>query len=812
MSPGWFCTRAVRLLTQAILSLLCLSEASAETNNTVNGLSGYIFVPSAAVAPRGTVTIDYSPSVPGADRLDGHNMSLLFGLNSFLELSGRVAANTLQCKMYSEPNCGMRDLSASGKVGFDLGWLFPSTFLKSLRVAAGATDVGGAATSFHSKFVVASYVAERFELSGGFGKTSEGLSRHMPLDGPFAGGSFSIFPWARVHLEATRDHTAAGFRLSDERVLSKFGFPEGSRLHFQVNKSFAASVKEMPQPHFSMGIRIPLDTTGAIPQKQRSASFSPIEGIHSQSQATSGRQMTGLSTPDKNSLSAHETTARRSLDLVASGVTDQAVASTQVKSDSTQVRSDSTQVQVGSAQVKPDSKGNASEHVQLLQFADLLAKRGFSDIAIGFTGDRSSIVLSVNNIGFTHSELDALGAALGNLAFTNPVKTERYRFVLNRWNLPILWVDGDLECLRAWLLGKPICHEANAIRLKFHAPESTVKPSTEDRENQLSWLIRGHRPAWEKLRLHLGPSSHYAFATEFGIWDYSLAAVINPWLHLWQGAVLEGIRQVHINQSDDYDRGGIFSFWKMRTGNGRIMLHQAFTQTSTLKWPVGGRLSGRLSAGQPFPEWLGGGGEIRWDSNNGQHSLTLASHRYIYQGDLPGYVPGQPSSIAYRFMPENSDWQLEATYGRWWNKDQSLTIASRHWFGDMNLGFFVQSYRDARPLWFGGKEVAFAGIELSFPLSLRREIDTGSLPFDIRGLPRYGVGLATTVGRTDNAFVGAGGFPLYAHLGVGSGVPFATGAILKDFDRLGPAYTPYHLDRVRYAFDRWVKPELSLKD
>lgn len=779
--------RAARLLSTGIGSILCLSEACAQATNTVNGLSGYIFAPSAAIAPKGSVTIDYSPSVPGADRLDGHNLSLLFGLTPFVELAGRVAANTLQCNMYAEPNCGMRDLSASGKFGFDLAWLSPRPLFQSIRIAAGATDVGGAATSFHSKFLLASYIAERFELTGGIGKTAEGISRHMPLDGPFAGGAFSIFPWAKLQVEAARDHRLAGLSFFDEKMLKHLGFPSGSRLHFQVNKSLTSTVQELPQTHLSMGIRIPLDSTVTLP---RAGSDVPARQKHAlgiQSQAISVSQTNAglaLQQPAPPSL---ELSVKRGEDFSVSKLPDQAP---------------------GGSQATPASQAYASERARLLPFADTLAQGGFSDIAIGLTADRRTVVLSVNNMAFTHGELDALGVALGNLAFVYPIKAERYRLILNRWNLPILWVDGDLECLRSWLLGSASCAEENALRLHFHAPESFKQTSTEGQRGHVSWVVRDHRPAWEKLRLHLGPNSHYTFATEFGIWDYSLAAVINPWLHLWQGAVLEGTRQVHVGQSRDYDPGGIFAFWKMRTGNGRIMLHQAFTQTSVLDWPLGGRLSGRLSLGQPFPEWLGGGGEIRWDSVNGRHTITLASHRYTYQGDLPGYVPGQPSMIAYRLMPDNSDWQLEANYGRWWNRDQSLSLASRHWFGDVNLGFFLQSYRDARPLWFGGREVSFAGIELSFPLSLRREVHTGSLPIDIRGLPRYSVGLATTVGRTDNAFVGGNGFPLYAHLGLGSAVPFATGAILKDFDRLGPAYTPFHLDRVRYAFDRWVKPDL----
>ena len=768
-----------RSLAFGLVTALWLgSTVAQQQTNSVNGLSGYVFVPSAGIGDKGSVSVDYSPSVLGTDRLGGHNLTLLFGLTSFAEVSGRVAANTLQCRMYSDPNCGMRDLSASGKIGFDLGWLSSAPVFKQLRVALGATDVGGAATSFYSNFVVASYLGSRWELSGGFAKGRENLSQHMPLDGPFVGGSISIAPWLKMHAEATAENRVVGLSLFDDSLLSQIGFPQGSRLHLQVNRALGPS-RDIPETHLAFGLRIPLDST----LRPYSSTF-----LARQTRQDAQPQIVPLPKP-------------------------------------TQYRVEASSEQPDETRAQPDG----SRAIDTLQqaassLADVLAKEGFSDIAIGYSTDGGKVVLSVNNMGYTHSELDALGAALGNLAFSSAGRTERYRLVLRRWNVPIVWVEGDIQCLRGWLLREARCPEANALLIRFQEPSETVPPKhsqdTATRkpsdapgtDRPVIWLIKGFRPAWEKLRLHLGPSSHYAFATEYGIWDYSVGAVINPWLHLWQGAILEGIRQVHIAHSRDYDTGGIFSFWRTQTANGRLMLHQAFSLPSVLPSPIGGIVSGRISVGRPFEDWLGGGGELRWDSSNGEHALTLASHRYLYQGDLSGYRPGQPSSLSYRWLPTNTDWQLEATYGRWWNRDNSVGLASRHWFGDVNLGFFIQQYKDARPLWFGGREVAFAGIELSFPLSLRREIHTGSLPFDLRGLPRYAVGLATTVGRKDNAFVGAGGYPLYAHLGVGSGIPFATGAILRDFDRLGPAYTPFHLDRLQYAFDRWVKPRLSAAD
>jgi len=712
--------------------------------NTVNGLSGYLFAPNARIAPRGTASLDYTPSVPGADRLDGHNLSVLFPLTSQLEVAGRVAANTLQCNMYLDSNCGMRDLSASGKFGFHLQRLINREPFSRLWLAAGATDVGGAATSFRSYFTAATYIGGRWEATLGAARGEPGVSQHMPLDGWFAGAAWQAKPWLRLHAEQAGAQAFIGALATDDQILPALGFPTGSRMHAQLNVQLSG-VRETEQPHISFGFRVPMNGT--------------------------------LTSPG-----ALSTTVSRFVPWAGSN------------------RPSSTDA--GSSTPKILDPSDAQS------LAEILFAQGFTDIYLGEKHQGQTRVLSLNNMAYSHSELDALGVALGHLAFASDSKAERYQLVLHRWNVPVALVEGDLACLRGWLKATNPCVERNALRIRLTGLSGGFGRGLRSLLGEVVWAVEGAYPAWHKLRLHLGPNAHYTFATEYGIWDHSVGLGVAPWWHLWPGAMIEGFRTAHVASTRDYE-GGIFSFWRVRSGNGRLMLHQVFQSPVPPPQFVGGQFSGRLDLGRPLEDWFGGGAELRWDSQSGRHAMILSGHRYLYQGPFVGFGPGTPSFAAYRYAVPNTDWQLEATVGRWWNKDRSFSVASRHWFGDLNLGFVVHAFEDARPLWFGGREVAFAAIELSFPLTLRREVHTGQWPVEIRGLPRYALSLGTTVGRTDNAFVGAGGFPLYAHLGIGPGVPFSTGAILRDFDRLNMAYLPFHLNRIRYAFERWTKPYLS---
>ena len=91
----------------------------------------------------------------------------------------------------------MRDLSASAKVGIGLD------AAGRFRIAAGATDIGGAVTYFRTYYGVLTYNEGPVEVSGGFAKRSgEGINNsRSPLDGPFAAAAWTPLPWIRGHLE-----------------------------------------------------------------------------------------------------------------------------------------------------------------------------------------------------------------------------------------------------------------------------------------------------------------------------------------------------------------------------------------------------------------------------------------------------------------------------------------------------------------------------------------------------------------------------------------------------------------------------------
>src|SRR6185369_12049470 len=192
----------------AAAALLSSTACAVETNLATGGFTGLGVTPNARLLGWGQFGFTYDRQLPGAVDPSGHNYVAGFGLLPNLEVTGRLAANTLHSNCFLEP-CGTRDLSASAKLGIGLG---PDN---RFHLAAGVADFGGAATSFRSYYGVLTYTHDAYEFSGGFarrGKRAAGTNR-SPLDGVFGSAAWQPLSWLRGHVEYTDRNAWAGVRL-----------------------------------------------------------------------------------------------------------------------------------------------------------------------------------------------------------------------------------------------------------------------------------------------------------------------------------------------------------------------------------------------------------------------------------------------------------------------------------------------------------------------------------------------------------------------------------------------------------------------
>jgi hypothetical protein len=144
-----------------------------------NGVTGMPVTPTATLAT-GSLIYQLQNRVIGDGRTEGNNHSLWLGSSSFSELGLRTADNSTGRNMYVGGG-GLRDLSASAKVQFNPLFGYARS---DLKLAAGVTDYGGAATNFRSIYGVATYDQPNWSVSTGYAKAVY-KRRLQSLVGPF---------------------------------------------------------------------------------------------------------------------------------------------------------------------------------------------------------------------------------------------------------------------------------------------------------------------------------------------------------------------------------------------------------------------------------------------------------------------------------------------------------------------------------------------------------------------------------------------------------------------------------------------------
>lgn len=170
-----------------------------------SGYLGGINLPVARTLPAGSAALSLVNNNP--EFKDPHqrgafgSANLGLGLLPGLELVGRLSfAGDPHCSMYA-PGCqaGPRDLSVSAKAAY--AWPGAS----QTWLALGATDYGGAATRYRSRYAVATHDFGVLDVTMG---VAQAQSRSALLDGVFGGALVRLTP----HVSAVLESSSAGSR------------------------------------------------------------------------------------------------------------------------------------------------------------------------------------------------------------------------------------------------------------------------------------------------------------------------------------------------------------------------------------------------------------------------------------------------------------------------------------------------------------------------------------------------------------------------------------------------------------------------
>ncbi|RYY83643.1 MAG: hypothetical protein EOO24_38690, partial [Comamonadaceae bacterium] len=414
---------------------------------------------------------------------------------------------------------------------------------------------------------------------------------------------------------------------------------------------------------------------------------------------------------------------------------------------------------------------------QLIALGEALRAKGFEDIAVGRTPD-GAVAVRVNNATYNTNTADGLGVALGVIARSLADQRAGYRLVLMQRQLDIVGVTGQADCLAQWIaLGPPRCTAG-----QLYTPGMTALGSL---LADARWVVEGRAPSWKTPRVILQPVLRSAVATEYGVFDSSLALRAMLQQPLWPGAWAEVAGNTPLHDSDDYKRGQVFGQSRYVSQTDRYMVHQMFrlpaerlfgqsnAETAAL-WGANA-LTGHVAAGRIDANYRGAYGEVRWEPGEGRHRLHAEAGRFeriqVYDANLPVHSRTALASYRYAYTPTRT--YGEITAGQFLYNDRGVRFGIKQWFDDVAITLYV---RRTKFEWAAESRTS-AGIELSIPLTPRKDMSP-TYPVQVTGNPRWSYGIETVVRENANV--------LSTSQGVGANV--STLDRTFNFDRSGLTY------------------------
>ena len=404
--------------------------------------------------------------------------------------------------------------------------------------------------------------------------------------------------------------------------------------------------------------------------------------------------------------------------------------------------------------------------------ARALRTGGLDRVRVGQLGNQ--LVVEYENHRYLHNEADALGVVLGLAAEYAPADTARVHALSLKAGQVVFETSVELAAFRSFL------RDGDAARVK-----DTIgfgRPAGYD-DDTVQWAAgeagAGRRQTW--LRVELKPLLNYTLGTEFGAFDYSLAANVRSTVGLWKGAEVYTDMVQRLAHTDNMELGRVFASSLQRNGVKALALQQSF-------W-LGPRLFTSVGMGKYNYSDRGAEGEsilfLPWNED----TLHLKGSYQRHQADvLPRIVEAYAASYRWKFNPQT--W-VEAGH-QYTDRSTGPSLAFTRWFGDVAVQLFARK----------SGHNTFVGLELSLPLTPRQGMGAG--PVQLAGTPRFAQSIRTLVtngGNTGNFVDNAAVRPVDLN--------YKPEVEQLNSGRITPDYIKDQVQRMRESFYLYARDEIK---
>lgn len=664
-----------------------------------SGYSGAINTPTGDVLPHGSTSFALTNSIP-------ERASLAPGVGGFGTLNlgfGLLPGLEVVGRLSFDGDlqCDLFLASCKGKTrDLSVSGKYQLPFLLPLntRVALGFTDYGGAATNFRQTYGVATSTWGPVDVSLGYSKAG---SKTALMDGVFANATLRVNDQWAVVAESDTQTTRLG---------THYTLPVANDLALQL------------------GYSRKLGGANSQQSNQITATLHYFFDRKTQQASHKGQPAWLRNTPE-----ATAATQPSSLAAASAPASAASTVSTGVLASTT-----------------PDQRADA--------LANALRADGFAQIDVTLLpaadGKPALWWVRAEPVSWRKNQLEALGVALVNWMTSTTGANADAEVVVTLTHLgqPTVSAHTDRPCLSSFADGQDQCTQG--LALNFY--RGNVLPQRLAAASQVATLrplVGQKSPLTWKPQIELGVHVRSTIGTEFGLADYSAALDVGMELALAPGLSWQGNVMVPVANSGDYEPGRPFG----AMGHPKTRFEQAllsYWQVVDTPWVKNVAVQG--SVGAINASHVGGQVDAVWMNREGDWRLGGVAGVYRRSSDHKTTAP-LLGSVRHSVVP--GQWQLEATAGKYLRGDVGFDVASKHWFGDYGLKFYVRDSKDSAPL---TPRTRFAGFEFSVPLGPRTASQFDN--FSVRGLDRFNWGLETKVGQTNNIItLGYGEVPRARH-------------------------------------------------
>lgn len=653
------------------LATLCLPVLAADelaSFQSLNGYTGLINTPTAEVLDKGLIDFGYN------NQLDLRGIKYLDGHNFIFSASlfdGFEASGLIATNSMHDNLFYSEGKGQLRDLSFNAKYQIPYIPKDWFRFAIGAKDIGGAANNYETYYAVASKELGDFRFSLGMGQ-SDRLSGQM--DGAFAGIEWHPLDWFSLQVEHDGEAQNAAARIT---VPKKWLYDIGS---LTLTSRFYSN-SDFDENSTYWGVNFTMPFTSSV----KSSDIVPApQPLSTRYEAVS----VGKAQRSSKNTEQHFSYSNAKISNI----------------EQPYLISDMTEKKV---------------NTQVFNLKSQLAKDGFENVLVGYNM-QNQIIVRFENAVFNRNDIDALGLVLGRIAQHITLADAQFSVVLAKYDIPLMSVRGSVSNYDAFIKG-------NAT------PDLNISQGGLPIPGGVTWvgLARSNSPYF-KPRVTFSPALTNSYATELGVYDFSLALRADVEVPLWQGAGVSFGGQAHVANSDDFDKNAPFRRLREETGIDRAVFYQ------TLSLPFGLYNQTQVGFYKETYDYTGITNETTWLSETGRHKVTANLGYFEYQN----YAADRDyKTLSYQYNWVEKNITLHATAGDFWSKDSGAKVESRFWFGDSYLSIFLED-----------TAVSKVGIAFSIPLTPRKDMDVARYG-QVKGNEAWRHSVSTQIGESHNQLV-----------------------------------------------------------